>query len=318
MKLRQCFRHLGALRGNLPLAALLVTAALLLPPIPIKRASFDYLFVFDITQSMNVIDAALGAAGQPGPSRLDAVKTALLGALEQLPCGSRAGLALFAGHRTFLLFTPVELCADFAELQAMIAAIDWRMAWAARSEVAKGLFKSAALATRLDARLVFFTDGHEAPPIHPDYRQRYRSTPEQPPLRGLLVGVGGEQPAPIPKYDRDNKLLGYWRHDEVMQVDTYSLGREGRGEQMVGVEAGDLAARIAGGQEHLSSLKQAYLLELAAETGLHYVRLNGAEALAESLTAGYLAGSREQPTDLRWLPAGLALLVLLSGLRRSV
>ena len=41
----------------------LLPLALLLPPIPITRASFDYLFVFDITQSMNVTDAGPGSAG---------------------------------------------------------------------------------------------------------------------------------------------------------------------------------------------------------------------------------------------------------------
>ena len=303
---------------GLLLVCLLLALTFAYPNVTLERDNYRYLFVFDITQSMNVEDV-----GQPMIDRLSFAKQQLITALNELPCDSEAGLALFTGHRAFLLFTPVALCAHYDELVAMLNKVDWRMAWKARSEVAKGLYKSIALAEKLtaenavaidnDLRVIFFSDGHEAPPVHTEYRPRFRG--EQGTIRGLIVGVGGLIPKPIPKLDIEDTLLGYWQADEVMQVDTYSLGRQ-RGantvnEQMVGVDSSNVAERIRQGTEHLSALREEYLQQLAEETGLAYFRLtNGADLVAQ-LLAAELATQRSQVTDLRSVLALFALLALL-------
>jgi mxaL protein len=134
-------------------------------------------------------------------------------------------------------------------------------------------------------------------------------------VKGVIVGVGGLQPMPIPKLDHDGRLLGYWQPHEVMQVDRYSLGRGGTevgGEQMVGVDSSNVMQRIQAGSEHLSSLHETYLQQLAGETGLGYHRLRDAAGLTTALTAAELAHTESAATDLRWLLALLALLLVLS------
>ena len=115
-------------------AALLLAATLLRPTLPLPRADYRYVFVLDITQSMNVADSTAGKA--PPPSRLDYAKQAVSQALGELPCGSEAGLALFTAHRVLLLFMPVEVCAHLHELRLELAGIHSRLAWAAAALVA--------------------------------------------------------------------------------------------------------------------------------------------------------------------------------------
>jgi mxaL protein len=291
-------------------AIVLLVATFADPTVTLERTGSRYIFVFDVTQSMNVSDA-----GPHAQNRLSFAEQVLDQALTLLPCSSAAGLALFSGHRTFLLFTPVPVCTHYGELVAMINTIDWRMAWEASSEVAKGLHASIEITEQLndDTRLVFITDGHEAPPLHQNFRPAFRGEPGK--VKGLIIGVGGLQPMPIPKLDNDGRLLGYWQPHEVMQVDRYSLGRGGTevgGEQMVGVDSSDVTQRIQSGSEHLSSLHESYLQQLAAETGLGYHRLRTAADFTAALTAAQLAHSEPAATDLRWLLALVALLLVLS------
>ena len=185
------------------LAAVLMSATLVAPSVPLKRASYRYVLVFDISQSMNTADVGSEAAPLV---RLEFAKQRALEALKGLPCGSEVGIALFTGHRAFLMLTPIELCANFQELSTMLASIDWRMTWEERSEVAKGVFRSLELLRALSAttRLVFLTDGHEAPPLNPDVKPGFSG--EVGAVRGLLIGVGGALPVPIPKFDAEGKI----------------------------------------------------------------------------------------------------------------
>jgi mxaL protein len=108
------------------LATLLLIAALLLPPFNVPRSSFDYIVVFDISQSMNVEDYALD--GKP-VSRLVYAREAARRALRNLPCGSRVGWAAFAEYRTLMLLAPVEVCRNYDDLLASLANIDGGMRW---------------------------------------------------------------------------------------------------------------------------------------------------------------------------------------------
>jgi hypothetical protein len=71
------------------LALALLLAAWAMPTFNRSRATYDYLVVFDITQSMNVADYELGEAPA---SRLAYAREATRRALRDLPCGSRVGL----------------------------------------------------------------------------------------------------------------------------------------------------------------------------------------------------------------------------------
>lgn len=294
------------------LAALLLAATFLEPHVPLPRPRYEHLVVLDVTQSMNVPDMELD--GRPAP-RLAAAKAALRVALEALPCGSKVGLAIFTEYRSFLLLAPVEVCANRAEWRATLATLDGRMAWAGNSEVAKGLHSAFVIAKALPGKpsVVFVTDGHESPPLNPRYRPRFDDDkPGEVP--GVLLGVGATKPSPIPKLDPRGRPLGTWGADEVMQTDPRSQGRGGSvgGEAMVD-DAGAPAAVGLGatpGSEHLSSLREPYLQLLASETGLRYLRLADAEALADALRAAALARPVTVQVDLR-LPLAAGALGLL-------
>lgn len=279
------------------LATIALSATLIAPSVLVKRASYRYVLVFDISQSMNTADVGSEAAPL---ARLEFAKQRALEALKSLPCGSEVGIALFTGHRAFLMLTPIELCANFQELSTMLASIDWRMTWEERSEVAKGVFRSLELMRALTdtTRLVFVTDGHEAPPLNPDVKPSFSG--EVGAVRGLLIGVGGALPVPIPKFDAEGKQQGYWQAEDVMQVDTFRAEQQ----QREGVAA------TSAGTEHLSSLKEDYLRALAQQTGLEYLRLDDSDALLHAMTGKALAIPKTQPTDIRWLLALGALLAL--------
>jgi mxaL protein len=251
------------------------------PELPIAR--FDGVIVLDITQSMSAEDYALD--GRPA-SRLATAKRALHRAFEKLPCGTRVGLGVFTEYRTMVLIAPVELCENFRELAAVLDGIDGRMAWAGRSEVAKGINWAIRAAKALSGRpaIVFVTDGHEAPPLHPAHRPSFDGKPGE--VAGLLVGAGGPVPVPIPKFDPDGRRLGYWRADEVMQTDPISQGRRGSvaGERYVETEhVRPPPGWPAAGNEHLSQLREGYLRLLADELRFGYLRLDGASSGARAL-----------------------------------
>ena len=298
----------GARLAMLVAALALAAAGLGKPMLPLSVDVFRHLVVFDITQSMNVGDVV---PGDDTVTRLEHAKAAVLEAATSLPCGSELGLGLFTGHRTFLLLAPVEICASYPDLVATVRAVDWRMAWTARSEIAKGVHSGLRIAEALGPQtvLVFVTDGHEAPPLHPELRPGYRGEPGS--VRGLLAGVGGPVPLPIPKLDPQGESLGYWGAEDVMQVDELSLGRgTSVSEGYAGTDAAGVQARIDSGTEHLSALREAYLRSLADGLRLHYRRVEDADDLRSALHSPDLANERESMTDLRPLLAGVAALLL--------
>jgi mxaL protein len=306
-------------RLSLVLAALLLLAALFEPGMPAPSARVEHLVVLDITQSMNVPDAP-GASGGAMRSRLDAAKAALAAAVQELPCGSKLGWAVFSEYRAFVLLAPVEVCGNRNELLATLQEIDGRMAWTGNSEVAKALNSSLRAARELVGKpsVVFVSDGHEAPPVNPRYRPAFDDGLRDAGVTGLIVGVGGDTPLPIPKTDPSGRPLGHWRADEVLQTDPRSLGRGGsvRGEQMVDDQDNVVVPPLPGatpGREHLSSLRESYLRLLASETGLGYHRLQDAGSLLVALTDASLRRPRPGRLDLRpWLGGAALLAVLLS------
>lgn len=227
-----------------------------------------------------------------------------------LPCGSVVGVGLYTGHRSLLLFAPVEVCARYEEISTVVDKIDWRMAWVARSEVAKGLHSALAVTRELGARTttVFLTDGH-APPIYPDYPPTFSGVVGE--VDGVLAGVGGAVPTPIPKLDARGALGRYWGRDEVMQIDVFSMGRRGSvtSESMTGIDETRLESRIANGTEHLSSLRENYLKTLAAGLGLEYRPIATLDGLGDVVSNPNLAFTAATRGDLRSVFATLALLL---------
>ncbi len=315
--------------GALALAAVFVAGALFSPGWTVQRGVVEQLIVIDVTQSMNVADMSVAGARA---TRLDAAKAMLAAAIGTLPCGSKVGLSLFTEYRALVLLAPVEVCRNRSELLATLAQLDGRMAWTGSSEIAKGLNSSLRAARELGSlpAVVFVSDGHEAPPLDPGYRPAFDDEDERTraSVRGLIVGVGGDTPLPIPKSDPDGTPRGNWRAEEVMQISPRNLGRGGSvaGEAMAdGPDRGSGMSPLTPlgttpGTEHLSALRDAYLRQLASETRLHYHRLASPAALRASLMVPTLR--RDQPArfDLRpWLGgAALALLMAALGVLRAL
>ena len=290
-------------------AAALLAVALGSPRWPLPQSNWNHVIYLDITQSMNTRDMMVG--GKP-VSRLAFVQDALHDALLALPCGSRLGIGVFAEYRVLLLMTPVEVCANYDDVLAIIQRIDGRMSWAGASEISKGVFWSIRTTRLLEGTptLMFITDGHEAPPLRPDYVPTFSERTDE--VRGTILGVGGLALSPIPKFDPDGHPMGMWEADDVMQTDTISAGRTIGGSKQTLVEEDGKPVKVyqGSGTEHLSSLKEPHLREIADHTGLQYRRVVDSRDLVAALRDPRLARPAVAPRDLRFVPVTLALLLL--------
>lgn len=270
------------------LALALLLIALFMPTIEIERDAFEYIVVFDISQSMNVEDYEID--GSP-VSRIAYAREATRQALRELPCGSRIGWGVFTGYRTLLLLAPVEVCAHYNDLLASLEQIDGRMRWSNASEITKGLYWSvlAAQETEAHPNVIFVSDGQEAPPLDPAYPPQMLDALAGTPIGGWLIGTGAPTPSPIPKIDEEGRRHGYWRAFEVVQSGSASEG---------------------GGSEHLSGLREAHLQALANRIGFDYARLTGPGSLRAAMQDERFARRRPTPVDLSWIPVSFALLLL--------
>lgn len=268
-------------------SCLLLLLALFMPPlqrsVPINR----YLLVFDISQSMNVADIVLN--GQTN-TRLGAARQAARSLLQELPCGSEVGLAVFAATRTVTLLTPLDVCEHYNGLLTSIDAIDGRMRFKNASSVGKGVHQSLRAANTIgnDTAVAMFTDGHEAPPLRHGQTGMPKSEGHE--VRGFIIGVGGDQAARIPKVDNNGESQGYWQTDDVTQLPESERGGQSG--------------------EELSALREPHLRQLSQLSGLDYVRLESIEPLVTRLASNAVATRQVTPVDMSWIPASLALLLL--------
>ena len=210
------------------------------------------------------------------------------------------------------MFTPIEVCAEFAPLDGAIAALDWRMAWEGDSRISAGLHRAVAMAGDLDADLLFLSDGQETPPLPTSGLPPFEGEPGA--VRGLIVGVGGYALSPIPKYNDRGRETGFYAETDVQQENRFgpppadAEAREGYNPR--NAPFGGVATP---GTEHLSTVRETYLRGLAAETGLSYAPLDDPAGLAAALTAA--ATPRPRPVLLDPRPVlGAGALALLSVL----
>lgn len=285
-------------------------SALSLLPLQYTKVSqvLDVVAFLDITGSMNVRD---GVANSSETSRLDASKDAVIRLAQTLPCGSRIGLGIFTERRSFLLFGPADTCNDYEPLKGAINEIDWRMAWEGDSYVARGLYDAIAIARSLDSNAAFFTDGHEAPPLPSSGIPDFEGKPGE--TRGVVIGVGGSEKLPIPKFDDDGREIGHYGPGDVPHVNRHGLP----GKDMSSAigwhprnapQGGDAVV----GEEHLSAMRSAYLTDLAARTGLTFASLQAERNLSQMLLDASTSRRVERKSAAAIFPASLALLLLLT------
>ncbi|MDR5816943.1 MULTISPECIES: vWA domain-containing protein [unclassified Caballeronia] len=280
----------GRRNWALAAAALLLAAAVWMPPLMLPRNVVSTIVTFDITQSMDVEDVGIGNAPV---SRLEFARAAMRDTLERLPCGSRIGWSIFTGQGTLLLMPPVEVCGNFDALQASLDGIGGDMRWTNWSRIAEGgVFAAVRTAKTIghETGVLLITDGQEAPPVLAD--EPVRDVPRGQ-VKGWLIGVGGDQPAPIPRTNADGRRVGYWQADQVIQVPAHSNP---------GVSAQS--------HEELSALRGEYLASVAQQIGFDYRRLRTPQDLFAAMTDRRYTHRDSVPTDINWLPAALALMLL--------
>lgn len=290
----------------LMLAFLCMLVVLAGPQIKRSCPVYNYTFIIDITRSMNARDYQLD--GQ-AVSRLQYVKHQLRQLLITLPCQSKIGLGVFTDRHSTLLFEPLELCSSRAEIDRVIEEIDWRMAWAADSRISKALYKTMEMLQNRPTRIVFLTDGQEAPPINPRYRTDFNDLKDK--VAGIIVGVGGLNNVPIPKYDSRGQQIGFYTVDDVPHRSTFGI--PGR----MPTNAGNFHARNAPfggarvkGDQHMSRLYEDYLQQLSRETGWAYHRLETFQQFNQALQNREFAKTQIIADDARKYPAFIALLLL--------
>jgi mxaL protein len=270
-------------------ASVLLIVALVLPPFNVPRQVQTWLVFIDITQSMNVED--YDQDGTP-VSRLTLAHQAVRRAIRDLPCGSRVGLGAFADYRIMLLLAPIEVCGSYHDLLVALDYVDGRMRWKNASEIAKGVSWSIKAAREIGggANVMFITDGQEAPPLRPGMHPTFDDV-KPGAIHGWLIGAGGEALRPIPKTDRNGNALGYWKPEDVVQR------MEADGSKSASTE-------------HLSALREPYLKDIAKQIDFDYARLADRNTVSESMRDSRYAHREPVPTDFSWVPATVALLLL--------
>ena len=273
------------------IALVLLLVGVFAPRVNLPHDTFDYVVIFDITQSMDVTDYEID--GLP-TSRLDYARYSARRALRELPCGSRVGWGAFAEYRSLLLLAPVEVCSNYNDLLASLANIDGRMRWANASEVGKGVYWSVRTALEEPSKpdVLFISDGQEAPPLLPGEPIAMPDDVKPGQVRGWIVGAGGDTPQRIPRTDADGNRMGYWRANDVVQF----LSADGR---------------TTVGAEHLSALREPHLKALAERVGFSYARMEGPDSIATAMRDARYVRRAPGPFDLYWIPVGLAVALLL-------
>lgn len=264
--------------ASLILAALFIAIAWSNPKISVNSDIYDVLFIIDITQSMNAKDYHIDSM----PSdRLSFAKESLKNVIAELPCQSKVGLGLFTTKNSFLLFEPLEICQHYSAIIDSLMKIDWRMAWAADSHIARGLYTSLKEIKRIkpSPSLIFLTDGHQIPETskEPGFLRETKKN------SGMIVGVGNIRPIPIPKYNDKNIKIGYW-----------------------------LNSKAEDNTKLLSSVQEPRLQRLARMTGLSYHHLESPEQLLKAIESSNFKHQQQIPYQLRWLFIALALFILLA------
>jgi mxaL protein len=286
----------------LGIALVLLIAASLKPTVPFPRNIYSYIFVADISQSMNVVDATID--GKP-VSRMAFTQYTLHHIISGLPCGTHVSIGLFAGVSIAALYTPIEVCSNYASIQETIDHLDWRTAWSGNSRLRDSMLSLARVLRAFPepAQVVYFTDGEEAPKLHAF------NTKDLSNFQGgngwLFVGVGSTKGTPIPKLDEKNQLIGYWANDSfAMQPGIAQIS-----EANLGVRNNDVANST--GDRFLSRLQEDYLKSLAKEVNADYVRGDNLAHIQTAMKNQRPARHAIAPYDIDWILALIAMLFIL-------
>lgn len=286
------------------LAFVLLIAAAFNPTIPLKRDIYSYLLVVDISQSMNVIDAEVD--GKPA-TRIAYTQDMLHKIIRSLPCGTSVSIGLFAGVSVAALYTPIEVCSNYAAIHDTINHLDWRTGWSGNSRLRESMLTLARVIRTFpeSAQVVYFTDGEEAPRLHAF------NTRDLTDFQGgddwLFVGIGSDKGTPIPKLDAKNQLIGYWSGESfALQPGVAQIS-----ESNIGVRDDNVA--VSEGDRYLSKLDEEYLKSLSKEVKGDYVRGDSLQSVLNAMSRQKPARRDTADVNIGWLLATLAGILFLGA-----
>lgn len=288
-----------------------VTAALALTPVwfephtKLESVVQDTLFVIDISESMNVRDVDYP---KPQSDRLSLAKLAVRESMASLPCGSRVSVALFAGDETVVLFEPLEICRHFPAIEQVVTRLDSRMRWIGDSWIIRAIVSATKEAEKRKLNLVFISDADEMP---------FHSAPRITELienkgkvKGVLLGVGGEAPQPVPRLDGNNQIINYWTPEEAVL--------EGNHPNLLSyvktLQPGEKAPAgvLDEVTEHLSAFNRILMQSAAQAAALEFVHIKNPQDAVNALGQNHYQKSALAERDARWvfglLSAGLLLI----------
>ena len=281
------------------LAVLFLLLAILNPSVPITKNIYNYIFIVDISQSMNTPDMSLDAKKL---SRIEYSKKTLQRLVERLPCKTKVSIGMFAGVSVASTYTPIEVCDNFSSINNTIDHLDWRSTWSGNSRLRESMVTLAKLIRSFpeSAQVVFFTDGEEAPRLH-TFNTRDLSQ-----FQGgqdwLFVGIGSDEGTAIPKFDSNNQLIGYWSNDSfALQPGIAQIS-----ESNLGTRDNKVASGVS--DRYLSKLDEDYLKLLAQEIKGNYIKGDSVETILDAMEKQKAAWRDQSAYELRYFLSLLALI----------
>jgi len=287
----------------LSLAFVLLVLAIFKPVVPVPRNIYSYMFVVDISQSMNT--KGMFWHGQE-TTRLEYTKAMLHDMISTLPCGSKVSLSAFAGFTVAALYTPIEVCENYDAIQDTVNHLEWRIAWSGNSRVRESAESISRLLRTFPepAQVVFFTDGEEAPHLHA-FNTRDLSS-----FQGggwLVVGIGSLDPYPIPKMDEKNTIIGYWSAENfTMQPGIAQISQQNFGNR-------DDNVSVSEDDRYQSRLDEEYLKQFSGEIHSEYVRGDSEPNVKAAMQRLKPAKRDFSPMQIDWLLGLIAIGLIISA-----
>ena len=276
-------RTLQLLSDKTELVIMLLTVALCLlainnPTIQFKKSITSYMLLVDVSQSMNAEDLLVNDSPI---TRIDFTKLLLKQIINKSDCGSFFSINIFVADNVANIVEPVEKCKNYDELMDTINKLEWRMAWKGNSRITFGIKSAAKMQDSLNfpSKILFFTDGDEAPKVNAINRVNLDDFNLGEEL--IFVGVGGDVPVPVKRYNSRNMYVGYWGSDIYDSLP----GATGSRNSDSGKDEPDPSVASADYERYLTKLYEEYLISLSEQIKSAYIRGD----LSDKFTKGILS-----------------------------